>query len=78
MKVYGVKVVLVETKRLTTDEDFWSRCLAHNEATREFKIKPLLHYLELTELFSSTTAVGKSAQRPYYIEGRAPRAFRSP
>jgi hypothetical protein len=69
LKIYGVKEALVETKRLTTDEDFWSRYLAHNEATREFKIKPLLHYLELTELFSSTTAVGKSAQRPKGPEG---------
>lgn len=28
LKIYGVKEALVETKRLTTDEDFWSRYLA--------------------------------------------------
>ena len=58
-------MVLVQTKQLTTDEDFWSRYLAHNQATREFKMKPQLHYLELTELFAGSTAAGKYAPLLY-------------
>ena len=62
---YDILTIVIMEQTMEMDEDFWSRYLAHNQATREFKMKPLLHYLELAELFAGSTAAGKYAPLLY-------------